>query len=144
MAFGLKGILRSWGPDLVCVSGDFIVNATPAIASIRPHNIAGFTLSRKAAGVYTVTMDQAFASVISTDVGLGPATTIGTGALPTAQPMAVMISKDFLNASATNYVADTTGKILLIIGTLSAALTELTVNYRCSFDTVMAESALNN
>ena len=144
MAFGLKGILRSWGPDLVLVSGDFIVNSTPAIASIRPHNIAGFTLARKAAGVYTVTLDQAFASVISTHPSLGPDTGIGTGALPTVAPASVMMSKGFLTASATNYVADTTGKVLLLIVTNSGALTELPTNFRCSFDALLAESALND
>lgn len=148
--FGLKGIRRSWGPDVVVVEGNFIISAG-AIASIRPHNISGFTLTRAAAGVYQVLLDQAFASVIQADCNVGPAST-STGALPTALVAYTEISEDFIttNSTGTTWAADTSsgggpGKniVVLVINTAQNALTDVPANYRETFQLVLAESQLN-
>jgi hypothetical protein len=145
--YGLKGMLKAWGPGLVLVSGDFTVNtvpATPVPATSRPSR-PGFALVRFAAGVYGITLDQVYASVVSAWVKTGPDTGIGTGSLPTSNPVAEMISQGFLtsNAGGTAFAADTTGTKLLIIMTAGGSLTELPANYRCSFGLIMAESQIN-
>ncbi|HEY1695138.1 MAG TPA: hypothetical protein VGG39_23380 [Polyangiaceae bacterium] len=141
--YGLKGMLRAWGPGLVVVAGDFTVSATPAITSIRPSR-PGFTLNRFAAGVYGITLAQAFASVVEAVVKTGPDTGI-TGSLPTANPVAEMISQGFLssNTGGTAFAADATGTKLLITMTSAGSLAELPSNYRCSFAIVLAESQVN-
>ena len=139
--WGSKGKQRTWmASGLIGVSGNFIVSGT-AIAQVHPV-LGGFTMTRTAAGVYIITLAQAFAAVVSSDVSLGPDTG-STGTLPTVAPAAVMISKGFLSASATNFVADTTSTKLLIICTNSGALTELPANYRMSFDLQLAENKLS-
>jgi hypothetical protein len=142
VAFGLKGMRRSWTPDIVVVEGSFIVNGTPAITTIRPHNASGFTLTRKAAGVYLCKLDQAFASVLRASATLGPATGIGTGSIPTAPPATAMISQDFMttNSGGSAYAADATGTVLVISVTNSGSLTELPSNYRLAFEVVAAEN----
>ena len=146
MSFGLKAVARNWGPGIVTVGGSFTV-ASSAIALSRPTR-PGFTVVRKAAGVYQVDLDQAFLSVLQATAKVGPATAFAATLtnLPVTEPNGVMISQDFFTASATQMVTDTTGKHLVIIcytnigeGTIG----ELTANYRIGFSIDLCESAVN-
>ena len=146
MSFGLKAVARNWGPGIVTVAGSFTI-ASSAIALSRPTR-PGFTVVRKAAGVYQVNLDQAFLSVLKASVQVGPATAFAASLtnLPVTAPNGVMISQDFFTASATQMVTDTTGKNLVIICYTNVAegtIGELTANYRCSFDIELCESAVN-
>ena len=143
--FGVKAIRRSWGPDLVVVEGSFTVNATPALALVRPHNISGVTLKYVAVGVYTLLLDQPFQSVQGARTFVGPATAV-TGALLTGPNCFPTISQDFLtcDAGGANFAADTTSKKMLILVNNLGHLVDVPTNYRLSYHIVLAESALNS
>lgn len=151
MSFGMKGIARDWGPGLVRVSGSFTVAAgaivTTGAGANRPGR-PGWTIARKAAGVYQVSFTQAFLSVVLLDPTVGPATGFGNAAFPTAFPSGgfAMGTQDFFTATATNLVPDTTGKNVVIVTftqPTGGAVGELTANYRCAFECILAESAVN-
>lgn len=146
MSQGFKAVKRCWSPGIVSVGGSFTV-ASSAIALSRPTR-AGFTVTRKAAGVYQVTLTQAFQSVLNATAKVGPATAFATSLtnLPVTEPNGVMITQDFFTATATQMVADTTGQNLVIIcytnigeGTIG----ELTANYRIGFNIDLCESAIS-
>jgi hypothetical protein len=151
MSFGMKGIARDWGPGIVRVSGSFTVAGGAIVATgsgaQRPGR-PGWTVARKAAGVYQVSLTQAFLSVDSASAEVGPATGFGNAAFPTAIPSGgfTLTTADFFTATATNLVPDPTNKNLVII-TLTAptggAIGELTANYRCAFEFLLCESAVN-
>ncbi len=143
--FGLKGILRAWGPGLVRVSGSFAI-VSSAVSASRPSRPAG-TVVRKAAGKYLFTLNQAFNSVEGAGGWIGPAAGKAGAALDAAVPGYVIVSQDFMTFDATNanYASDSTNKNLVIITLNSAnnAIAEVPSNYRCNFWAVLCESALN-
>ena len=143
--FGVKGVRRSWGPDIVVVEGSFVINGTPAIATVRPHAISGVTLTYAAVGVYKVLLDQPFQSVLDSSVFVGPDST-ATGALLTGPNCFPTISQGFLtcDAGGANFAADTTSKKLLILVNNLGHLIDVPTNYRLSYHIVLAESALNS
>ena len=140
--FTLKGDrLDGSGPGLISLSGSFDITAS-AVTNIRP-KLGNFKIFRRSAGVYVVQYVQATISIVSSVAQIGPAVGVTTGALPTATPADAMASKDFLDASATNFVQDATKTKMLILVTASGALVDVPSHYRCSFDFVLAASAIN-
>lgn len=141
---GLKGVSRDWAPGgLVRVAGSFTIVAS-AIAASQP-KVQGYTMVRKAAGVYLLTMTQAFNKVVSAVAHIGPDKTITTTALPTVPPAVAMISQDFISASATNYVVDTTNTKMVITVTNVAgnALADVPANYRLGFQILFSDTVIN-
>jgi hypothetical protein len=146
----LGGVRRSWGPDFMCVEGSFavqggaIVSVLNTTRSPKPHNITGFTLTYNVAGVYGVTLQLTAVSLVRATVAIGPGAAFTGTAVPTAQPVAIMITQDFMKYSAGNLVTDTTGTIVTIVSTNAGALTDVTNTYRVVFEVVLAMSALNS
>lgn len=147
MAFGMKGMARDWGPGLVRVSGSFEVNAAGAVVNTRPSR-PGWNCVANATGVYVVTLDQAFLSVVHSDSQIAPATEGGNIALPTAIPSGgfSMVTKDFFTANTANLITDTTNKnvvITVFTAPTGGSAANVAANYRCSFELILAESAVN-
>ena len=149
MSFPLKGPgIEGSGPGLVRVVGSFAITAS-APAALKPSK-GNFTVTRKAAGVYVVQYAQAALSVAYSDANVGPAAGVGTGALITAVPAYAVASKDFLDASASNFVQDISanGKagrklLVLVFNAANNALADVPANYRCAFEFVLCTSAMN-
>jgi|SRR6185312_1334158 len=148
MTFGVKAMRRSWVPDLVDIEGSFVVSGGAILnpsaygsTSIRPHWASGFVLAYLATGVYGVTLDEtSFASIIDSSAWVSPAAAISGSAVPTANPVQLMITGDFLSYSAGNYAADSTNSKLVISSTTGGALADPSANYRVSFAITCSEN----
>lgn len=140
-ANGLEGS----GPGLVRVSGSFAV-VSNAISKSRPSK-GNFTVVRKAAGVYVVTYQQAFLSVVSAGAQIGDAAGQSGSSFRTGVGAYTWVSQDFMtcNGAVTQYLTDTTQKAMLILvfNTSNNALTDVPSNTRLSFDFCFASSTMN-
>lgn len=148
MPFGMKGMARDWGPGIVRISGGFTSGPGANTVTLSRPNRPGFTVTQKATGVYLVTLTQAFLSVADATVTFGPAASTLNAALPTAIASGGfgMITQDFFTANAANYIPDATGKNLVITvftAPTGGSLVNVAANYRCDFEIILCESAVN-
>lgn len=146
---GLMGARRSWGPDTVCIEGSFVVSGGAIVSttnntrSQKPHNITGFSLTYNATGVYGVTLQQTFVSLFRAVPSIGPGAAFTGSAVPTAAPVSLMMTQDFMKYSAGNLVTDSARTTVTIISTNGGALTDPPNTYRVVFEIVCAANALN-
>jgi hypothetical protein len=131
----------------VLVTGSFAMNGTNINANSIHPNRPDFSLTRFAAGVYGITLTAPSQAVVSADAEIGPDTPIGvnsTTPVATALTYQPVISQQWLTALAngTNYAPDSTNTKLVISLPNGSALIDVPANYRCSFQIVVAESAL--
>jgi hypothetical protein len=146
VSYPIKNILRSRGAYVV-VTGSFSMNGTNINANSIHPNRPDFSLNRFAAGVYGITLTAPAQAIVSADAEVGPDLPIGvnsTTPIPTANTAQPMISQQFLTALAngTNYAADNTNTKMVMSLTNGSALIDIPANYRCSFQIILAESAL--
>jgi hypothetical protein len=101
-----------------------------------------------ATGVYQLVLDQPGGSILNNDVGIGPSAAMGVAgtAFPTAAPVTLMISQDYLtyNVAKTAYAADSTFTSIMVQSTNGGALSDPTASYRISFELTLALSQLNS
>jgi len=158
MSVVLGGIARDMSSGLIRVSGSFTTNASNAVVGTRPSK-GEFTVTRKAAGVYVVTMNMATVSVVESSAQIGPASAVvgaGSVAFLTAMPGYAVASQDFMttDSGGTHYAKDATNKSILVLvlaaannaasDVYSLGNTSSVANYRCSFEFILATSSLNN
>jgi hypothetical protein len=137
------------------VTGSFTTTSGNAITGSRPSK-GEFTVTRKAAGVYVVTFNQSFASVVYGDADVGPATNVigaGSVSLLTAKPGYAICSQDFMSSDGTHYSTDSNNAVLILVlaaannalaDVYSLGNTSSKANFRVGFEYILASSGLNS
>lgn len=151
------------GPGLLRVTGSFTTDSTGAIIKVQRPTRNECTITRVAAGVYNLKLNQPAISVIKAVAFLGYTAAIigtsGTVALPTTYPGNVNMSADFMTCDSTgaHFATDSTNSQFLILCYAAASnQTSLTLtdvyglgntssvaNYRITFEIQVATSTMN-
>jgi len=105
------------GTGLVRIAGSFTTNSGGTPILVRPSK-GNFTVTRKAAGVYVVSYQQAGLSVVMNDSWVTYSKAIvgaGSVALGTSVLGNVNVSGDFMTSDSTHYTSDATNKNVLVL-----------------------------